>query len=228
MIGIIGAMDIEVQGMLENMQNIETHRISGVDFHCGEIGEKNVVIAKCGAGKINAALCAQAMIMVYKPDVIINSGVAGGLLPEMKICDCAVATHVCQHDVDLTALGDPLGKIPGINLVNIECDKAVCQKLIIAAEGVSPNRVFSGIIATGDAFINEKKKSEQLREDFSAIACEMEGGAIGQVCCINKTPFAVLRTISDGGDDDSHLSFNEFAKIAADKSIEIILNFIKN
>lgn len=227
MIGIIGAMSIEVDGLIAKLTDVSAVKIGMLEFHCGKIEGRDVVVACCGAGKVNAAACAQAMILRFRPDVIINTGVAGGLAQGMKVCDCVVADGVCQHDYDTTAIGEPLGFVSLINRVVVECDKDTVQKLRASAEKVCGDRVFGGIVATGDCFVSSAEKVSMLRNTFSAAACEMEGGAVGHVCCINSVPFAVLRTISDGGDDGAHLSFEEFSRLAAEASVRIILDFIK-
>lgn len=227
MIGIIGAMKIEVEGLIEKMTDLAVEKVGMMEFHSGKINGCDIVVSCCGAGKVNAAACAQAMILLFKPDLIINSGVAGGLKKGMKVCDCVVADKVCQHDYDTTAIGEPLGFVSLIDRVMIECDKEAVEKLKSSAEKICGERVFTGVVATGDCFVSSAEKGQMLRDSFSAISCEMEGGAVGHVCCINDVPFAVLRTISDGGDDEADLSFAEFSKIAADTSIKIILDFIK-
>ncbi|MDR1565151.1 MAG: 5'-methylthioadenosine/adenosylhomocysteine nucleosidase [Oscillospiraceae bacterium] len=227
MLGIIGAMEMEVEGIRQKIEDCTGKNISGTTFYSGTIGGTPVCLAKCGEGKVNAALCAQTMVLTYMPDYIINTGVAGGLLPAMRVCDCAVASHVCQHDFDLRPLGTPLGMLPVVNEIYIKCNEELASALASAANKLCGGSVFEGIIATGDQFISEDEKARFLAEEFGAIACEMEGGAIGHVCSINNIPFAVLRTISDGGNDEASLSFEEFAALAADKSVNIILQFIQ-
>lgn len=228
MIGIIGAMDIETEGFKTLMGDYTAETVSGIDFIKGKIHERDVVAAKCGCGKVNAALCAEAMILKYSPEVIINSGVAGGLSKNLCVGDVAVASDVVQHDYDTTPLGEPLGYLSKINTVKIPCDRKVCELLALAAKQLENTSVAEGTIATGDQFINGREQKDKIIHNFGAVAAEMESGAIGHVCFANGVRFGALRAISDNADGSSHIDFGKFMKIAADKSIKIIEYFIKN
>ena len=227
MIGIIGAMDIEVENLKNAIKQAETKNVSGIDFVSGEIEGKSVVIAKAGIGKVNAAVCAQTMILLYKPDVVINTGVAGSLSPEASIGDIVIGTDAVQHDMDTSPLGDPVGFISGINTVWLQCDETTREKLLSAAGKIGGFKTVCGRIATGDAFLNSTEQKEKIVRNFSAVAGEMEGGSIGQVCVINKTPFAVVRAISDNADGSSHMDYPTFLKIAAENSTKLMLEYIK-
>ncbi len=226
MIGIIGAMEVEVASLKERMENKEICTVSGIEFVKGTLCGAEAVVAKCGVGKVFAALCTQTMILKYAPDCIINTGVAGSLSENLGVCDVAVASAVVQHDMDTSPIGDPIGLISGINVVEIPSDKAVSHKLISIVEELGVNCV-SGIVASGDQFIASKEKKEFITESFGAVACEMEGAAIGHVCFVNGVPFAVLRAISDNADGSSHLDFPTFAAKSAELSISIIERFAK-
>lgn len=226
MIGIIGAMEVEVASLKEKMENKETKTVSGIEFVKGTLCGTEAVVAKCGVGKVFAALCAQTMILEYSPDCIINTGVAGSLSEKLGVCDVAVASAVVQHDMDTSPIGDPVGLISGINVVEIPADKAVSDRLCSIVKESGTNCV-SGIIASGDQFIASKEKKEYIEKTFGAIACEMEGAAIGHVCFVNKVPFAVLRAISDNADGSSHLDFPTFAAKAAELSISVIEGFMR-
>lgn len=225
-IGIICAMNKEACGIIENMTNVTTEEISGVTFNKGKIKGKNCVVAVCGIGKVFAALCAQTMILRYSPSLIINSGVAGGLNPSLKVCDIAVATSLVQHDMDTSAIGDPKGLISGINIINIPTDNEATSRLTDTAKICGIN-VVNGVIATGDKFVASESDKKTIVDNFSAIACEMEGGAIAQVCYVNKTPFCVMRAISDGGNDSASLDYPSFVKLASEQSVKVILNFFE-
>lgn len=224
-IGIIGAMQIEVEGLKKSMTNTSTEVISGIEFTSGILNGKTVVAAVCGIGKVFAAICAQTMILKYNPDVIINSGVAGTLTDKLAIGDVAVSSDVVQHDMDTTAIGDELGLISGINIIHIPANEKAAALLKICAAHLRLNSML-GTIATGDCFLNDTARKNDIASTFSAIACEMEGGGIGQTCYVNKIPFAILRVISDGGNESSHLDYPTFAKMAAERSIEIMEMFI--
>lgn len=227
-IGLIGAMTVEVEALKEKTENKRISVISGVEYVEGTLCGKEVVLAVAGVGKVNAGICAQTMILKFQPDVIINTGVAGGIGSGVKILDVVVATSVAQHDMDTSPLGDPVGFITGINKVAMDCDADTCDRLCAAAKacGVEP---FRGMIVSGDQFIGSKEQIDKIRANFDAMACEMEGGAIGQVCTMNGgVRFAVVRAISDGGDDEANMNYPQFVKIACAKSVEIICSYLTN
>ncbi len=227
MIGFIGAMDIEVNGLIAHLENKTLKKISGINFYTGNLCGSDVVIAKCGVGKVNAAICAQTMILTYNPDIVINTGVAGSLSPEIGICDVAVAIDVVQHDMDTSPLGEPIGFIGGIDMVKIPCDIVAAQQLYNCAVNLGCNTKL-GTIASGDQFLNSDDVKKRIVGNFGAIAGEMEGASIGHVAYANGTPFAVLRVISDNASGDSNMDFPQFCEIAAEKSISICKEFILN
>lgn len=226
LIGIIGAMDVEVQQLKDMMVNAQTETISTVVFHRGLINGICTVVAVAGVGKVNAAVCAQTMILKYHPDYIINAGVAGGLLSEFRVGDIAVATEVVQHDMDTSPLGDDPGFITGINMVYIPCDKKLSELIYTSAGHVNGINVFKGIIASGDQFIASQEQRNKIITGFNAIAAEMEGASIGHVCKMNNVPFGVIRAISDGANSDSAMDFPTFTKMAVKNSIEIITQML--
>ena len=223
-IGIIGAMDIEVNGIVSSMTQITEKIISGIEFYSGRMFDKSVVVAKCGIGKVFAAICAQTMILEYNPSVIINSGVAGSLTSDLGVLNVAIAKNVIQHDMDTSPLGDPKGLISGINIVYIDANQGVIDALVKSADLASCKNL-CGTIATGDKFMSIPSEKKALNEEFGAIACEMEGGAIGHTCYVNSVPFGILRAISDG--DGAEMDYATFAEKAANQSVEIVKNFVK-
>ena len=226
-IGIIGAMDIEVQALKEMMDNPQVEKISSVEFYGGKIMNIDTVVAVAGVGKANAAVCAQTMILKYAPDYIINTGVAGGLSPELEIGDIAVADKVCEHDMDTSPVGDELGFITGINKVYMECDKDIVKLMYDAANAVDDIKAISGTVASGDQFIASDAQRNFIKENFNAIAAEMEGASIGHVCTMNGVKFGVLRAISDGANSDSVVDFPTFTKMAVKNTVEIIKNMFE-
>lgn len=221
-IGIIGAMDVEIRMLLSQMTIEKEEEISSLRFYTGSIAGVLCVVSKCGPGKVNAAVCAQTMILRYAPRLVLNSGVAGGIAPELAIGDIVVANACVQHDSDTTALGDPPGFISGLELVKIPCDAHAAALLAKAGETVY-GAAHTGVIATGDIFLNSKPRGEELHRLYGALACEMEGGSIAHVCYMNSVPAAVLRTISDKGDGDSDMDFPAFARMAAEKLQTLLL-----
>lgn len=224
-IGIIAAMDKEIVTVKAAIENMETVMCGGIEFYTGNIGEKKVVAARCGVGKVFAAMCAQTMILKFSPDCIINTGVAGGLTSELKVLDCMVADSVVQHDMDTSAVGDEVGLISGINVVEIFTNRTVSELLLTAAEKCGIHTAY-GKIATGDQFIATDAGRERIRKVFRADCCEMEGGAIGQVCYVNKVPFGIVRTISDSYGSDAKMDYPVFAQKAAENSAKLTLEFV--
>jgi adenosylhomocysteine nucleosidase len=225
LIGIIAAMDSEIAAIKDNMTDKITETVSGIDFVRGSFSGKAVVVAKCGIGKVFAAICAQTMILKYSPRLVINTGVGGTLTDKLGIGDIAVACDVVQHDMDTSPLGDPVGLVSGINVVRFPADLRAVELICRAADDLSVNNV-KGTIASGDQFIASREKKADIVEKFGAIACEMEGAAIGHVCYVNATPFAVVRAISDSADDSSHMDYGEFLKIAAERSFKVVTRFV--
>lgn len=222
-------MAVEVNGLKEIMQDKKDTVFTHMTFTQGKIGNTDVVAVECGIGKVNAAMCAQIMIDKFKPDIIINSGVAGAVSEEVTICDMIVATEVLQHDMNASAIGDPIGEIsfPDENRTFFPCDKATSDKLYRICQEVDNSSAFRGRIASGDLFVSRRSKRMILRIRFDALACEMEGGAIGHVCYRNDVPFCVFRTISDDIDKHKGMDFKTFCEIASKKSIEVISKFIE-
>ena len=227
MIGIICAMALEANAITDTIENKKIKNISGVDFVSGTIGWRETVVAVCGVGKVFAAICAEAMILEYHPDVIINSGVAGSLCRSIKIGDIVIAESVVQHDMDTSPLGDPKGLISGINIINIPCDKAVAEYLKNCCDSLGIKN-FGGVIATGDVFMSNEENKKEVADRFNAKACEMEGASVGQVCYVNKVPFCVLRAISDNADDGAEITYETFAAESAKKTHAVIDKFIRN
>lgn len=221
MTGIIGAMEKEVDGIRGMLRDSRTETAGGLTFTVGFLGNEEIVAAVCGIGKVFAAVCAQTMILTYSPDRILNVGVGGALDPELRIGDIVVADAVVQHDMDTTALGDPKGLISGIGLVRLPCDPSFGGELREAAEAAGL-RVSRGVIASGDKFLSSASEKREVREEFGASVCEMEGAAVGQVCFSAGIPFCVMRAVSDGAGDDGELDYFAFCSLAA-KNTERVL-----
>lgn len=222
-IGVIGAMQIEIDNLKKSLENSTTEEISSVKFVKGNIGEVEVVAAVSGVGKVFAAICTEAMILKYQVDMVVNIGVAGTLCKELGVMDVALASQVVQHDMNTSALGDDIGLLSGINQVYIPSDEkmtALMEKCI----GEKGIHYKVGTIATGDLFMQGEKQKEKIHQRFDAIAAEMEGGSIGHVCYMNHVPFTVLRSISDG--EGGAMDYAQFAQKAAAIGIEIVTDFI--
>jgi len=215
MIGIIGAMDIEVEFIKSKVCNSVIEVISGISFYSGEIEGKKAVVATCGIGKVNAAICAQIMIIKYNIKMLINFGVAGALSPNVKIGDVVIGNKTVQYDMDLSGLGSPKGHIPGIDVINFISSKKIVDKSIIASNEANLNiKVHLGTIATGDKFLNDDNIKHKIATEFNAIACDMETASMAHVCFVNNIEFGVIRAISDNAGNDSDIDFENFLKLA--------------
>lgn len=227
MIGIIGALDIELERLIGAMREPAHREISGVPFTCGKLLGTDVVIARAGVGKVNAAVCAQTMALIYDPELIINSGVSGALSPELRVGDVVIGTDVVQHDVDTTALGDEPGFVSTVDRLSFPLDSFASTAIAAAAEELGI-RAVRGRIASGDQFVASTERKEEIVRLFSAVTCEMEAGAIAHVCFLNRIPCAVIRSISDGGNEEAPMSYEEFLPLAAKNSSELTLAYLKS
>lgn len=229
MIGIICALSIEVEGIAKLLENKKEETFAKMKYISGTINGKKVVMTECGIGKVNAAMSTQVMIDKYSPDVIINSGIAGSISRTLKIGDIVISKDCVQHDFDGTQMGDPKGLIQynDETRIDIPVSESVAQKLLDACKDLENTNVTLGRIATGDIFVAEKEMRSAIANEFDALACEMEGGAVAQVCYRNGVECAVLRCISDDFDENQFMDFMEFRFLAADKSITAIKNFLE-
>ena len=225
MIGIIGAMDIEVNRLIEAMEDKTPETVSRMTFWRGTLAGVACVVARCGAGKVNSAVCAQTMILRYSVEIVINTGAAGGVgSRDVKIGDLVVATGVIQHDYDTTVIDGENGH--NLSLLNeslLPADERVSGLLADCAQEIYAGNVHRGVVATGDQFICGNARLHEIAERTGAVACEMEGGSIGQACALAGVPFAVLRAISDNADDNAVVDFPKFVLEAAEKSAALLM-----
>ena len=229
MIGIIGAMDVEIDLLLSVMQNTRVTTICGRSFFEGEIEGKQVVLSRSGIGKVAAAVCAQTLIDVFKVDSIINTGIAGGIASELSVGDIVVSESAVQHDFDVTGFGYPKGYMcvgaDNTSPTLYIADKTLADTVLaVAKEQVN---AISGIIATGDVFVNSPEIKREISETFNAAACEMEGGAIAQVCTLNEVPFVIVRAISDLANGEAAESYEQFERKAAENCAKIVIESVK-
>lgn len=226
MIGIIGAMAVEVAELKKLLQDVKVDCISGIEFVQGTLNGKDVVVAQSGVGKVFAAICAQTMILKYGVSTIINSGVAGTLTDQLHIGDVAISTGCVEHDMDTSALGDPVGLISGINLITLPTDPKLTE-LVSDICDASGYRSLRGVIATGDQFICSTEKRQWLNKEFQAIAGEMESGSIAHVCYVNNCPFVAIRVISDEASGKAPEDFSSFVVEVAKISSSITQKLIE-
>ena len=229
MIAILGAMQAEVDSLIREIVDLKQEEAGGFDFYRGSICGHDVVVARCGVGKVNAAACTQALLTAYHPELVVNTGVAGSLSPKLDILDVAVATDAVQHDYDTTGLGEPAGalSINGKLVTYLPCDALWRDRLIIAAEQIGV-RAIPARVASGDQFITHREDKRRIMEAFGALACEMEGAAIAQVCYLHHTPCAILRVISDSTDEAHSMEFTTFIGKAVEISFNILMRFLES
>ena len=232
-IGIIGAMEIEVNLLQEHLEQCSVTEKAGMSFYEGLLCDVPVVVVKSGAGKVNSAICAQILADLFDVTHIINTGVAGSLDAAVDYCDMVISTEVCYHDMHNEAMGYKPGEQPrpGWLLYTadekmIACAEAACQKVQIS-EG-EPFVIHKGRIVTGDWFINSVERKAAVIAKFGGLCTEMEGASIGHSAYLNGIPFVVLRSISDKADDSADVDFHSFEVKAAKRSMEIVKKMIVN
>ena len=199
---------------------------AGLSFICGKLGDKDVCLTTCGIGKVNAALCTQNMINLCEVDAIINTGVAGGIREDVSPGELVIATDLVEHDMDTTHFGDPLGQVPGMDVLAFPCDKALISHAKEAALNMDIT-AYAGRIVSGDQFIASREKADFLYEQFGAYACEMEGAAICHVCYVNRIPVVVIRAISDNARSGATIEYHTFIDRAASMSANLVLSLIQ-
>lgn len=229
MIGIICAMTVEAEGLIALCDDTKTEEIYGMNFTTGKMHDKDVVIVVCGVGKVNAAMCTLALIDHYKPKAIINSGVAGAVSPLVTIGDLVVAVKSVEHDMNTTALGDKQGEVSFADGTKMyfECDKDISRKLFEVCKSIPDTKTMNGIVASGDIFISDRRQRLRINDRFGALACEMEGAAIGHVCYRCGVPYGILRAISDDLDENKGIDFVKFTRLASEKTVAAISRFLQ-
>ena len=231
-IGIISAMDNEIDLLLKEAVIDRVDTVADVEYHVGSLHGQPVVITRSGIGKIRAASGVTTMLNSYPISKVIFTGIAGGVADEPQVLDEVIATRLVEHDYGVLSndgfewrSGDPgFGGEPGLYY---DCDPQLVQLAYDASvEVIGEDHVFKGTIATGDQFIANSEYVQKLRSDYDAYACEMEGAAAAVVCIKNKTPFVVIRALSDKADGNAHESYENFGDIAADNSSRIVLKML--
>lgn len=226
MIGIIGAMESEILGLINNIENIKKETVSGIDFYSGSIGNKKVVVAKSGIGKIFASICAEIMILKYHLDELIHIGIAGALSDDLNLKDIVISSAVIQHDLNSMLTEHKYGYIQDLDMTEIPCNKKIIEKITICANNLNVKyRV--GFIASGDQFIDDSSVKEKIKNNFNAIAVDMESASTGLVCYINKVKFCAVRAISDKSNDRQNRYYSDSKQVASDVTTRIILEYLK-
>ena len=229
MIGIICAMQEEINQILLLMENVKKIQSYPFNFFLGSIKKKECVIALSNVGKVHAAICCQAMILNYKPKLILNVGVAGAISEKLKIGDIVIASETIQHDFDISAFPNrKKGEISGINSVEIKCTPWIAKRLANFKNEFPGISVKEGTILTGDQFINSLEKRLDLKKEFGGLACEMEAGSIAQTAFVNKVEFGIVRSISDAANHTSSHDFNSFIESSSKNAAKLCSKFIES
>ena len=227
-LGIIGAMDVEVETLLSEMEQVASTKKAGSTFHEGVLMGLPVVLVQCGVGKVNAALCVQIMCDCFGVTHLVNTGIAGSLCAELDIGDLVVSRDAMYHDFDCTHFGYPFGKVPGMDVIAFPADDTLLGYAFAAAEAVNPGHTRVGSVASGDQFVADPAVKEKIVANTRGLCTEMEGAAIAQTAYRNSVPFVILRAISDKADDSAEMDYPTFEKIAAHRCAEVTCRLAKH
>jgi len=228
-IGIIGAMAAEVEGLISLLDQPQITSIAGLNFYCGKLVNHQVVVVQCGVGKVNAAMCAQLLIDHFHVSAIINTGVAGGVDPQVAIGDVVISQTAIHHDFDTTNFGYPPGTVPGLATSHFPADPQLQKAALQAAYSVVGQvRTHIGTIVSGDQFIASEERKDYLYHTFRGMCAEMEGAAIAHVAYLNQIPFVIIRIISDQADTTAPADFNTFLQQIIPDLNQIVCHTIEN
>ena len=226
-VGIIGAMEIEVETLKKHMKIRRTVNKAHMEFCEGVLGGKEVVVVRSGIGKVNAAVCTQILVDDFRADTVINTGIAGSLKAEINIGDIVVSTDAIQHDMDATGFGYEPGVIPRMPVSCFEADKRLVKAAEDACKEAVPEvGVFAGRIVSGDQFISDRQVKNRITAQFGGMCTEMEGAAIAQAAYLNSIPFVIIRAISDKADDSATVDYPTFERQAIAHSVALVENFV--
>ncbi len=212
-IAIIGAMDEEVEELSQALTPVPGHsRRLDMPIYHGQMEGQEVILARCGIGKVHAALATQYLIDHYNPTYLINSGIAGGISPKVRIGDLVFGTSSAQHDFDIRDFGYSRGAIPGHTNVTFPGDPRLLEAALQGArDDIQADRLHQGLIVSGDQFISSREQKQEIRGFFpEALCAEMEGAAIAQVAAANHVPHLIIRAISDLADNTAPDDFDRY------------------
>ncbi|MCR5149222.1 MAG: 5'-methylthioadenosine/adenosylhomocysteine nucleosidase [Eubacterium sp.] len=227
MIGIIGAMEKEVAELKEKMTEKAEKVITGMTFCQGKLSGKEVVIVQSGVGKVNAAICTEALILNYNVDCVINTGIAGSLDANIDIGDVVLSTDAMEHDMDVSGLGYAPGIVPDQDNSVYVADEKLRKAAKEACEAVNPDiKVFEGRVVSGDKFVSDKATKEFLVSTFGGMCTEMEGASIAHAAYLNKVPYLVIRAISDKADDSADMDYPSFQRKAIVHSVRLVTEMV--
>lgn len=232
-IGIIGAMDVEISIFCEEMKkngSLKKTECGNLVFNEGTLCGKNVVVVKSGIGKVNAALCAQRLILQFGVEKIINTGIAGSIQENLHIHDMVVSTDAVYHDMDASAFGYEPTEIPQMHTSVFDADEKMieaAENAFAQSESAKKYKLIRGRIASGDQFISYAEQKEHIEEICSPACVEMEGAAIAHACFLNQIPFVILRCISDNADDSYEVTYSFNEKIASEECAAVVLKMLE-
>ena len=228
-IGIIGAMDEEVNKLKKIMTNVKIHNLSSMEFYEGELNNKNVIVVRSGIGKVNAAICTQILIDKFNVEGLINTGIAGALDAKVDIADMVLSEDALQHDMNATGFGYEYGEIPRMKSSIFVADADMIEKAQSASLKVNPDvNVHVGRVLSGDEFVEDKEKKSWLLSQFGGHCVEMEGAAIAHVASLSRVPFLIIRGISDKADDTAQMDYDKFEAKAIENSVRLLIEMIPN
>ena len=227
-IGIIGAMELEVEQLKKEMAVKSVVKKAGMDFFEGTLSDVPVVVVRSGIGKVNAALCVQILADVFQVSHVINTGVAGSLNAKLDIGDILISRDALHHDMDTTIFGYQPGEVPQMGFREFRADERMMELAREACEKVNPDiRVMFGRVVSGDQFISSKEVKERLVALFQGDCAEMEGASIAHGAYLNGLPFVIIRAISDKADDSAEMDYPTFEAAAAKHSAALVKEMIK-
>ena len=222
-IGIIGAMELEVEELKSKMSVERIVEKASMKFFEGTLNGANVVVVQCGIGKVNAGMCVQILADCFDVTHIINTGVAGSLNADLDIGDILISTEAVYHDMDVSPLGYEVGQVPGIDVKFFPADKAMIDAAKESCEKVNTDiHVMTGRVASGDQFIASKEVKDKIISDVAGYCAEMEGAAIAQTCMLCNVSFVVIRGISDVPNGENHIDFNEYLDMISRRVANLI------
>lgn len=225
-IGIIGAMELEVETLKAQMNVAKKTVKAGMEFFEGTLDSANVVIVRCGIGKVNAGICVQILVDLFDVTHIINTGVAGSLNPKLDIGEIIISKDVIHHDVDVRVFGYPLGEVPQLGCREFIADEKMVELALEACKEAGLQTT-TGRVVSGDQFISSSEVKDYLIENFAADCAEMEGASIAHAAYLNKIPFVIIRAISDKADGSAEMDYPTFEKEAAHHCAEITKSFVQ-
>ena len=227
-LGIVGAMQQEVETLLAAMQDVKKVEKPTAVFYEGKLEGLDVVVVQCGVGKVNAAMCTQSLCDCFGVTHLVNTGIAGSLCADLDIADLVVSEDAMYHDFDCVHFGYEMGRVPGMDVTAFPADEKMAALAFAAAEKVNPGHTKVGRVASGDLFVAERKAKERIIQRTGALCTEMEGAAIAHTAYRNGVPFVVIRAISDKADDSAEMDYPTFEKIAAHRCAAVTMEMARN